>query len=264
MNNLSFINKVVSLKKYRNMLAQLVKRDFKVRYRGSILGILWSVLNPLLYMLVLSLVFSRVFKTIPNYRLYLLSGLVLYNFFSEATNMCVMSIVSNFGLITKVYFPKFVLPLSRVLASLINLGFSLIAFFVLGVFLGISVWWGYILLPVMIVFLLMFTTGIGFMLSTFQVFMRDVQHLYSVIITLWMYATPILYDFATTEIPEQLVTILKINPLYSYVDFFRSITMYGCFPEMFSSVGVVLWGIISFVIGSVVFAKNQNKFIFYT
>ncbi len=258
------INKIVSLKKYKNMLFQLVKRDFKVRYRGSILGILWSVLNPLLYMLVLSLVFSRVFKTIPNYRLYLLSGLVLFNFFSEATNMCVMSIVSNFGLITKVYFPKFVLPLSRVFASLINLGFSLIAYFVLGAFLGIQVWWGYILLPVLLVFFMMLTVGVGFILAAWQVFMRDVQHLYSVIITLWMYATPILYDFATTQMPMQLATILKFNPLYSYVDFFRSITMYGCFPEMMTVVSTVLWGVGALIVGAAVFVKNQSKFIFYT
>lgn len=258
------ISRLVSLKKYRNMLFQLVKRDFKVRYRGSILGVLWSVLNPLLYMLVLSLVFGRVFKQIPNYRLYLLSGLVLFNFFSEATNMCVMSIVSNFGLITKVYFPKFVLPLSRVVASLINLGFSLIAFFVLGSFLGITVWWGYITLPLMIIFLLLFTTGVGFILSAFQVFMRDVQHLYNVIITLWMYATPILYDFATTQIPENLAQILKFNPLYSYVEFFRSVTMYGSFPDMFTVVSVVLWGIGAFIAGAFIFVKNQKKFIFYT
>lgn len=264
MDFLETINKIISLKKYKNMLFQLVKRDFKVRYRGSVLGVLWSVLNPLLYMLVLSLVFSRVFKTIPNYRLYLLSGLVLFNFFSEATNMCVMSIVSNFGLITKVYFPKFVLPLSRVFASLINLGFSLIAYFVLGAFLGIQVWWGYIALPVMLVFFVMFTVGTGFILSAWQVFMRDIQHLYSVIITLWMYATPILYDFATTEMPQQLAAILKFNPLYSYVDFFRSVTMYGIFPEMMTVVSTVLWGIGALAVGAVIFVKNQNKFIFYT
>ena len=261
---MDFINRLVALKKYRNMLVQLVKRDFKVRYRGSILGDLWSVLNPLLYMLILSLVFSRVFKQIDNYQLYLLSGLVIYNFFSEATNMCVMSIVANFGLITKVYFPKFVLPLSRVITSLINLGFSFIAFFVLGSFLGITVWWGYIALPLMIVFLLLFTTGIGFILATLQVFMRDIQHLYSVIITLWMYATPILYDFQTTQMPETIVRILKFNPLYCFVDFMRCVTMQGRFPEMFSVVSIPLWGILTFVIGSVIFVKNQKKFIFYT
>ncbi len=258
------IKSLISLSKYKNMLFQLVKRDFKVRYRGSILGILWSVLNPLLYMFVLSMVFSRVFKTIPNYRLYLLSGLVIYNFFSEATNMCVTAIVSNFGLITKVYFPKFVLPLSRIMTSLINLAFSMVAFFVLGAFMGAQFWWGYIVLLLLIIFLVLFTTGVGFILSTAQVFMRDIQHLYSVVITLWMYATPILYDFQATEIPQGILPILQLNPLYSYIELFRCITMYGTFPAPAIFISCVAWGIGTFLVGSFVLVKNQKKFVFYT
>lgn len=118
--------------------------------------------------------------------------------------------------------------------------------------------------PVLLVFFMMLTVGVGFILAAWQVFMRDVQHLYSVIITLWMYATPILYDFATTQMPVQLATILKFNPLYSYVDFFRSITMYGCFPEMMTVVSTVLWGVGALIVGAAVFVKNQSKFIFYT
>jgi len=108
-----FIKQIISFKKYSFLLSQLVKRDFKVKYRGSVLGILWSVLNPLLNMIVLNIVFSQVFNAVNNYRMYLLSGIVLFNYFSDATNIAVNSVVSNFGLITKVYFPKFIVPLPK-------------------------------------------------------------------------------------------------------------------------------------------------------
>ena len=141
-NLMSFIKKVLSLKKYLFLLAQLVRRDFKIKYRGSALGVLWSVLNPLLNMIVLSIVFSQVFKAVDNYKMYLLSGLVIFNFFSEATNSSIGAVVNNFSLITKVYFPKIILPFSKTLSSAINLVFSILVFVLLSSFMGLKVWWG--------------------------------------------------------------------------------------------------------------------------
>ncbi len=256
------VGKILSVKKYGYMLKQLVGRDFKVRYRGSLLGVLWSVLNPLLYMLVLSVVFSRVFKQVDNYRMYLLSGLVIFNFFNEAANVSVMAVVSNFGLITKVYFPKFILPLSKVLSSAINLAFSVVAFFVLGAFMGIRLWWGFVLIPYVLACLLVFTVGVAFLLSCLQVFMRDVQHLFTVIITLWMYATPILYPIDI--IPKEYWPVFRLNPLYCFVDFLRSITLAQSLPSLYSTVMSLAWAVGMFVFGAVVFIKNQGKFIYYT
>lgn len=259
---MQYIKKIFSLRKYSFMLQQLVRRDFKVRYRGSILGILWSVLNPLLNMIILSIVFSRVFKAVDNYKLYLLSGLVIYNFFSEATNIAVSAVVSNFGLLTKVYFPKFILPLSKVLSSAINLILTMIVFFILSSFMGIHMWWGYFIIIYVLLCVLLFTTGISFILSALQVFMRDIQHLYGVLLTAWMYATPILYPIDV--IPEGLQTLFKINPLYIFIDFFRQITLYSTIPTAQSFLYCALWGGIMFVVGGVIFVKSQSKFIYYT
>lgn len=262
MSYLNLLKKVFSMKKYAFMLSQLIKRDFKVRYRGSVLGILWSVLNPLLNMIVLSVVFSQVFRAVDNYKMYLLSGLVIFNFFSEASNNALTSVVSNFGLLTKVYFPKFILPLSKVLSSSINFVISIAVFIILSSFMGINIWWGYIIIPYMVVFLLLFISGISFILSAFQVFMRDAQHLYSVIVTIWMYSTPILYPIDI--IPEAFLPIFKANPLYIFIDFLRDITLYSSVPNLHSFIYCALWGIGMFTVGGAVFVKNQSRFIYYT
>lgn len=259
---MDLFRKIFSMKKYTFMLSQLIKRDFKVRYRGSILGVLWSVLNPLLNMIVLSVVFSQVFKAVDNYKMYLLSGLVIFNFFSEASNIAVSAVVSNFGLLTKVYFPKFILPVSKVLSSSINLIISLIVFFVLGLFMDVHMWWGFIFIPYMLICLLLFTSGISLILSALQVFMRDIQHLYSVIVTIWMYSTPILYPIDI--IPESFLPLFKANPLYIFIDFLRQITLYTSIPNYQSFIYCGLWGIGMFVAGGIFFVKNQSRFIYYT
>jgi ABC-type polysaccharide/polyol phosphate export permease len=258
----TLVKNIVSLNRYRFLLSQLVKRDFKIKYRGSFLGILWSVLNPLLNMIVLSIVFSQVFRAVDNYKMFLLSGLTVFNYYSEASNNAINSIVVNFNLITKVYFPRFIIPLSKVISSAINLTISVIVFFILGAFLGIKMWWGIILIPFMLVFLVLFTSGISFILSTLQVFFRDAQHLYSVLLTIWMYSTPILYPIDI--IPISLQPLFKANPLYIYIDFFRQITLDGILPSVNSFIYCIIWGIVTFIVGAYIFVKSQDKFIFYS
>ncbi len=259
---MNLIRKIISLKKFKFLLAQLVKRDFKIKYRGSILGVLWSVLNPLLNMIVLSIVFSQVFRAVDNYKMYLLSALTVFNFYSEATNTAINAITGNFSLITKVYFPKFILPLSKVLSSSINLVIAVVVFFILGSFMGIKIWWGIVLIPFMMVFVILFSSGMSFILSALQVFFRDTQHLYSVFLTIWMYATPILYPIDI--IPVQLLPIFKANPLYIFIDFIRKITLDGVMPSTSSFIYCALWGIGTFIVGGFIFVKSQDKFIYYT
>lgn len=254
--------KIVSFRKYSFLLNQLVRRDFKVKYRGSVLGVLWSILNPLLNMIVLSIVFSQVFKAVGNYKMYLLSGIVIFSYFSDATSVAVNSIVGNFGLITKVYFPKFILPLSKVLSSAINLVNSLIVFIILGSFMGISIWAGYLLIPYVMICLLIFSIGVSFIVSAAQVFFRDTQHLYGVLMMVWMYSTPILYPIDI--IPSTVLPIFKANPLYIFIDFLRQITLYGVVPKTESFVLCAVWSIVMFIIGAILFVKNQKKFIYYT
>lgn len=250
------------MRRFSFLLSQLVRRDFKIKYRGSILGILWSVFNPLLNMIVLSIVFSQVFKAVDNYKMYLLSGICLFTYFSESTSIAVSSIVSNFGLITKVYFPKFIIPLSKVLSSAINLVITVIVFFVLGSFMNVHPWIGYVMIPYVLVCLLLFVSGMSFVLSALQVFFRDTQHLYGVLLTIWMYATPILYPIDI--IPAALLPVFKANPMYIYIDFLRQITLYSSIPTAESFLYCALWGIGMFIFGAVVFVKSQYKFIYYT
>ena len=257
-----YLNYFLGLKKYKFMVSQLVNRDFKVRYRGSVLGVLWSVLNPLLNMVVLSIVFSRVFNQVDNYKMYLLGGLVIFNYYSEASNSALTSIVSNFGLITKVYMPKYLLPVAKILSSGINLIMSILAFIILGSFMGVHIWVGYLLIPYMILCLMMFAAGMGLILSALQVFMRDIQYLYGILMTVWMYSTPILYPLDI--IPENLVPLFKANPLYIFIDFFRQITLYTTIPTFESFVKCFLCAAIALVIGLVVFKKTQDSFIYYT
>ena len=250
------------MRRFSFLLSQLVRRDFKIKYRGSVLGVLWSVLNPLLNMIVLSIVFSQVFRAVDNYKMYLLSGLVIFNFFSEATNSAIGSVVYNFGLITKVYFPKFILPLSKTLSSAINLVISVLVFLLLGSFMGVRVWAGYLVIPYVLVCVLVFAAGMSFVLSALQVFFRDTQYLYTVLITIWMYATPILYPIDI--LPKNLLPVFEANPLYLFIDFLRQITLYTKIPSGQSFLFCALWSVGAFVVGGVVFVKTQNQFIYYT
>lgn len=259
---MDLIKKIVSLRRFSFLLQQLIRRDFKIKYRGSALGILWSILNPLLNMLVLSIVFSQVFHAVDNYKMYLLSGITLFSFFSEATSVALTSVVSNFGLISKVYFPKFILPMSKVLSTSINLLISLVVFMILGSFMGIKIWIGYLVIPFVLVFLLLFTCGVSFIVATLQVFFRDTQHLYSVLTTIWMYSTPILYPIDV--IPDVFLPIFKANPMYIFIDFLRQITLYNTIPTLQSFILCFLWGVLTFMVGGFVFVKSQNKFIYYT
>lgn len=249
------------MRRYSFLLLQLVSRDFKIKYRGSILGVLWSALNPLLNMIILSIVFSQVFRAVDNYKMYLLAGITVFNYFSEATSIATSSVVSNFGLITKVYFPKFILPLSKTLSSAINLLITMAVFLILGMFMDVQPWIGYLIIPYVLVCVLLFTAGMSFIVAASQVFFRDTQHLYGVLLTIWMYATPILYPIDV--IPQELQTIFMANPLYIFIDFLRQITLYGTYPEPISYLWCALWGIGMFVVGGIIFVKTQNQFIYY-
>ncbi len=258
---MQLIRKIVSLKRFRFLLSQLVKRDFKIKYRGSVLGILWSVLNPLLNMLVLSIVFENVFGTKVDYKIYLLAGLTLFNFFSEATNLACSSIVSNIGMITKVYFPRLIFPTSKVLTATIGLLISTAVYIILGCFMGIYPSWSYLLIPFVLFCILLFSLGIGYILSTMYVFFRDTMHLYSVLLMIWMYATPIMYTIDI--LPKNIIPILAQNPLNQFIEFFRTITIYHASPNLSSYLICLAWGIGMFILGTVFFVKNQDKFIYY-
>ncbi len=246
--------------RYRFLIRQLVARDFKTKYKRSVLGVLWSFLNPILTMAVQYVVFSTIFKSdIPNFALYLLTGIVCFNFFSEAVSMALSSIVGNAGLITKVYVPKYIYPLSRVLSSCVNLLLSLLPLFAVTLLTGAPVRPALLLLPFGLGCLFLFTLGIGLLLATAMVFFRDTQFLWGVVSMLWMYLTPIIYP--ESIIPQQFMPLYKCNPLYHIIRFIRIILMDGISPEPKAYGLCLLACIVPLLIGLWVFKKEQDKFV---
>lgn len=255
------MNIILLLTKYRFLLKQLVLREFKTKYKRSVLGVFWSFLNPLLMMLVQYAVFMNLFRfEVENYAIYLLSGIILFNFFSEASSQSMGSILGNASLITKVYVPKYIFPVSKVLSSTINLTLSIFPLIIVMIFSGIQMTWAIVLLPFGLACMIIFSIGTALILSSAMVFFRDTQFLWGVIVTAWMYATPIIY-------PESILTptmmfIMKFNPLYHFIRFNRIILLQGVSPEPKAYVFCVVFAMIMLILGVGVFRKTQDKFIF--
>ncbi len=249
-----------AFQRYGYLMRQLVARDFKTKYKRSMLGILWSFLNPLLTMLVQYIVFSTLFQSdIPNFPLYLLSGIVCFNFFSEATAMGLQSIVGNAALITKVYVPKYIYPVSRVFSSAINLLLSLIPLLAVMLLMGTPVRPAMLLLPFGLVCLVALCIGMAFVLSTLMVFFRDTQFLWGVVSMLWMYMTPIFYP--ESIIPDQYMLLYKCNPLYHIIRFVRILLIDGVSPEPKAYALCLLASFVPLALGAAIFKKHQDKFI---
>lgn len=254
------LNVINAFTKYEFLLSQLVSRDFKTKYKRSILGVMWSFLNPLLSMTVQYIVFSTIFKSnIPNFAVYLLIGIVFFNFFSEATNMGLMAIVGNSSLITKVYIPKYIFPVSRTLSSTINLLISMIPLLLVVIITHAPITPALLLLPFSIICTIIFCIGMSFILSSAMVFFRDMQFLWGVVSMLWMYATPIFYP--ESILPQKLMWLFKLNPLYHFIRFTRAIILDGASPEPKAYLLCLIAAFIPLVIGAVVFKKSQDKFI---
>ncbi len=248
--------------KYGFLLSQLVQRDFKTRYRRSVLGVLWSLLNPLLIMVVQYLVFSTLFRwNIPNFAVYLLSGIVIFNYMADATSQSMTCIVQNVSLINKVYVPKYIYPFSRVLSSGVNFLFSLAALYIVILITGLQITAYHLSIPYGILMLFLFINGLSLLLASMMVFFRDTQFLYSVFLTIWTYLTPLFYP--ESILPPLMLNILKFNPMYHFIRFIRTIVLDGVLPGFQQWIYCSVFAIISFALGVIVFKKTQNKFILY-
>ncbi|MGD1074900.1 MAG: ABC transporter permease [Thermodesulfovibrionales bacterium] len=205
---------------YKEFLRNLVMRDIKVRYKRSFLGFLWVMLNPLLMMLIMNMVFSGLFKvSTKNYTAYLLSGIILWNFFSQGTATSVSSLLGNSNLIKKIYIPKAIFPLSVIISATINFIFSLIPLFFIFYLTGTSMSPHVFLVPVVILLVGIFSFGISLILSTLTVFFHDAQYIYEVLLLGWMYTTPIFYP--ESIVPQKFAFIIHLNPLYYFLATFR-------------------------------------------
>lgn len=248
--------------KFKTLLRELIISDIKIKYKRSILGIIWSVLNPLLTMTVISIVFSHFFKfQIENFPVYLLTGLIIFNFLSEATNIAMTSILNNAQLLKKVYIPKYIFPLAKALSSSVNLFFSLTALLIIVLFTGVEINLVTFLFPIPLIYTLLFVIGLSLILSSCVVFFRDIEHLYGVVLTAWMYMTPIIYPVEI--IPEKYMFLIKVNPLYYFVDYMRQIILYNTTPSFELNLICLGFSFSALIVGLYTFYKLQDRFILY-
>lgn len=262
MGTFQFSASMQRLKQYKPLLEELVSRDLKIKYRRSFLGYLWSLLNPLMMMAVMSVVFSYMFRfDIPNYPLYLICGQTLWAFFNESTNTAMQSIIYNNALIRKVYIPKYIFPMSRVLSSFVTMSFSLAAILIVMLVTRVPFTWKLVLLPIPLGLLLLFCLGVGMALAAVAVYFRDILHLYGVLTMAWMYATPIFYPVSAMS--EKVAFFFQFNPMYHYITFFRELVLYGAIPELKIWLGSIGFSISVFVVGYVIFRKLQRNFILH-
>ena len=249
-------------KRFRHLLFLMVKRDFVTRYRRSVLGILWSLLNPLLTMLVLTMIFSTIFRfDIEYFPLYLLSGQLIFNFFSESTTLAMHSIVGGANIIKKVYVPKYIFPLSRVLSSMVNLGLSFTAFLIVFLILRAPFHWTMLLIPIPVIYIVMFSTGVGMLLSAMNVFFRDIGYIYGVLTTLLMFLTPIFWPVSILQ--PRVYHLIHLNPMFHYVNYFRDVALYGNVPGLWANIICLGFSLAALGAGLYVKIAKQDKYILY-
>lgn len=259
---MSFISMFV---KYRALIDQLVMRDIKTKYRRSILGLVWTVLNPLLMMTVLSIVFSYFFSrygSIENFPVYLLCGQLIFNFFNESTSISMGSIIHSGELIKKVYVPKYLFPITKVLSCSVNLLSSVIALVIVMVVTRARVTPTVLLAVFPLLYVFLFSVGVSLFLAAAAVSFRDLLHLYGVLTTAWMYLTPVIYPMEILEAAPLWVTfIVNINPLTAFIKIFRCVVLEGVTAPAILHIQSLIWCGIALLIGSLVFRKAQDKFI---
>ncbi|PAV06431.1 ABC transporter [Methanobacterium bryantii] len=253
---------IANFSKYRYLLVELVKRDIKIKYRRSVLGIFWSFLNPLLMMIVLTLIFSTIFKrNIENFPVYLLTGKIVFDFYAGGSIAAMKSIKRNASIIKKVYVPKYMYSLSSVLSNFVTFALSLIVLF--GVMIVTNAPFTiYILFAILPIFLLLlFTIGVGLILASITVFFRDIEHLYDVFITMLLYGSAIFYPVEI--IPESYRFLFELNPVFALISLCRDSFTYGRIFELNTLLYASVVSVVLFILGILLFYKYQDKFILY-
>lgn len=244
-------------KQYIFAIKELTGREIKRKYARSHLGIIWSVLNPLLTMIVMSLIFTTIFKrSIENFPIYYLTGTLIWTLFSTATNSAMTALVDNKTLLIKVKLPKKTFILSRIYTAMVNFGYSLIAYVLMLAVFGIKVNPAMLLLPVDVALILLFAMGIGYILSIAYVFFADIKYLYSVLLQIWMYMSAIFYPF--TSLTPVMKNVVGNNPVYLAIAIARECVMEGRVPEAVMWIKLTGWALASIIVGQIVFRVKEN------
>lgn len=248
------------LYRYREMMYNLVRKDLRTRYKGSFLGFLWTFVNPLLQLVIYTIVFSTIMRVnVDKFYIYLFVALIPWIFFTTSLQGGATSIVSNKDLIKKVYFPRLIIPISVVNAAFMNMIFSMVIVFAALIISGIGVSRYVIVLPVIMILEYLLALGLAFIFSALNVYFRDLEHILGIIIMGWFYLTPIVYT--TDMIPEQYIGLFYLNPMTHIVRAYRDILYYKQMPQFNTLIGILGWSIGFIVIGYILFQRLQKHFV---
>jgi len=256
-----FIDEFVQLARYRSLIVELVSRDIKTRYKRSFLGIGWTMLHPLLTMLVLTAVFSAIFRfSVPNYIVYVLSGLLLWNFFSTTTTHAMTQLAWGGSLLSRIYLPKAVFAASSIGTGLVNIALAMVPLLVIMAITRVPYTPALLFLPVAVSLTAVFAFGVGLFISTQAVYYTDVVNMYEIILMLWFYLTPIIYPLSV--LPPLVARFVLLNPMYTFLELFRAPIYQGQLPAAQVLALGVLWSFASLMIGWWVFTRKADEFAY--
>ena len=255
------VEEILALIRYKDLLIQFISRAIKTRYKRSLLGVAWTMLNPLLTMIVLTLVFSNIFRfKIEYYPVYVLSGLMAWSFFSSTTSAAMGDMIFSGYLFNRIYVPKSIFAVSAVGTGLVNLGLSLVPLFAIALIVGVKIRLAILVLPFSILLLTFFSLGVGLLLATAAVYFADMLPVYEVILTIWMYATPIIYPI--DMVPKAWAWVFRLNPLYYLIEVFRQPLFAGVIPDGRVWVIAALYAVGAFVVGGLIFTAKSNEYAY--
>ncbi len=251
-----------TIQKHRFLLEELIKRDFDRKYKGALLGAAWSVMNPLLTLLIMRVVFGHFFGSeIEHYTTYLFCGTIVFSFFTESTAEGLMALVGNAHIFTKVNVPKYLFLLAKNAQTLINFFLTLLVFFLFCALNGITFSWRFLMLFYPIGMLLLFNLGTGFILSALYVFYRDIQYLWGVLTQLLLYLSAVFYSI--DSFPGQVQNLFLINPLYLFIRYFRMIVLDGVIPSACLHLLIAFDALAVLALGIWIYRKNDTEFLYY-
>lgn len=244
---------------YRQMLFSLVKKDLRSRYRGSFFGFLWTFINPLMQLVIYSLVFPFLLKMQEeNYSMYVFVGLLPWIFFTSSLQIATTSIVANGNLVKKIYFPRMILPFSVASTGVMNYIFGLVIVFAAILFSKISLSFYALLLPLVILSQYIFVVGMCLILSSLYVYFRDLEHIVGIVIMAWFYVTPVVFNISV--FPPYAQKILLFNPMTQYISAYRNVLMYSKPPDLVGFLSVTLAAVLIFILGLWVFKRLERSF----
>jgi len=248
--------------KYSFLFEELVKRDFKKRYKRTVLGMAWSMLGPLLHLLVMSVVFIHFFgRDIPHFVIHVFAGLKVFTFFKESTSQGMTSLMSNSGILTKIKVPKYLFLLSKNVSSLMNFGLMLVIFFIFTAVDGVSLSWRIVLLIYPIITLTVFNVGVGLILSALFVFFKDVQYLYDIFTMLVMWLSAIFFSIDT--FPLHIQRLFLLNPVFTHIHYFRLVVLQGVVPAWHIHLALVAYAFLALGIGAFIYKKYNYRFVYH-